>query len=305
MVLHSTTPRRPGRSWSSWLRPCAVAFIVVGPLAVTAWRIHGPERLTLGYTPVETPPEYAAQRLAAIDRLLPDGAGGTRFYESLERDGERSPTLGMAFTARAAIGLSATARLGVWIGEVELHERAHLLDAYQSALVAEFMRRIPRPAPGTLAASEPGQHFAEMAAQAWPFVASLVTVPDIRLQICVEPLDVAALRHAETRVPGTAGFVSRYIDVLSESEPTIARAETLRQASLELSARYRETLASIWHIIDQRRQTDGTLKPWPKPTVSATLAGVRADMARSDHWIDTIAAAVYAPAHLLSKLLRL
>jgi hypothetical protein len=91
-----------------------------------------------------------------------------------------------------------------WAESIELHERAHLGEAYLPELVGRLMALMPPPAAGGIAAASSGQHFAEMAGEAW----SLVTPPG---DFCVDGSLAERLRATEARVPGTAGFVVWYL----------------------------------------------------------------------------------------------
>jgi hypothetical protein len=116
------------------LRLTAVAVIVFGPIASAAWAIQATERVRFGYVEIDpsTPAgptthgvrEYLARRDPAVDRLLPNGVGGTRFFEDLDGNA------GMAFVRVPAVGIAATIDVAGWPEATEHHERAHLLYAF-------------------------------------------------------------------------------------------------------------------------------------------------------------------------------
>jgi len=146
------------RRVSRILRWIALVWILAGPIVVAAVAVHG------GRPPIalvtkeltasdERVASYLRDRSPLVDRLLPDGRGGTRFYEDL------GGPAGLAFGSAAAIGLAVSVNRGSWIESIELHERAHLVDAFLLAEVAALMARLPPPAPDETAAENRGQHF--------------------------------------------------------------------------------------------------------------------------------------------------
>jgi len=143
------------------LRWIALPIILFGPIVRAAWDIRADARVDVGSREVSNArvAEYQQARSPFVDTLLPEGRGGTRFYEDLHGNA------GMAFPGAAAIGLSASAALGGWPEAVELHERAHLVGAFLPNDVARLMARLPAPAPDEYAATNSGEHFAEMAAR--------------------------------------------------------------------------------------------------------------------------------------------
>ena len=69
------------------------------------------------------------------------------------------------------------------------------------------MSRIPPAAADQYAATDDGEHFGEMAAKAWEIIAPPA-------MFCVDGTAAQRLEDAETRVPGTSGFVLRYLNLL-------------------------------------------------------------------------------------------
>jgi hypothetical protein len=177
---------------------------------------------------------------------------------------------------------------------VELHERAHLLDAFSGGAVARLMAQVP-PAPGPgVAADGPDQHFAEMASEAW----QLVTEP---ANVCVEGTPLERLQSAEARAPGTAGFVLRFLE-----HPVLAAspgAEALRSTALPMVASTADAWAEVWRVVDERRNPDGTLTPWPAPTVRSLLEAQRISESGAGRWIDRVAAIALMPSLAIVRML--
>ncbi len=273
------------------LRLTAVAMIVFGPIAAATIAIHAPERVRLGY--VEANPsatsgpaaagvrEYIAGRDPAVDRLLPNGVGGTRFFENL--DGH----LGMAFVHVPAIGISATVGGAGWPEAVELHERAHLLYAFLPEEVSRLIARVPAPRPGEYAATNGNEHLAEMAAAAWETVAP----PEL---LCVEGTPVERLRDRETRVPGTAGFVAWYLRNLRPED--VEYYDDLSRTAAILAEPYRAESNAVWRAIEARRLGSGEFQPWGHHTVREYLEAWRAEAHASEHWFDRIGGYLLAPS---------
>ena len=273
------------------LRWIALVVIIVGPIAIAAVEVHG-NGAPLGITAREL--EASDERVASywrdrsplVDRLLPAGRGGTRFFETLPN------AVGMAFYGAAAIGLAASADRGAWLESTEVHERAHLVDAFLPAEVAALMARLPAPAPKEIAAEDRGQHFAEMAAKAW----EIVTEPT---GVCMDGTPESWLEDVESRVPGTAGFVSHFLRVLAS--PESAQSPQHDRAGLQaladrLSAPQREQWDAIWRGLDARRHADGTFEPWGHRTIRENLGARRAALSKSDKWLDRFAAAAMWPS---------
>ena len=271
------------------LRVIAVVLLCFGPIATAAFEIrHANGLASFAYAEVrpyemsvapEAPPDgdpafvatrYLSRRSPAIDRLLPVGAGGVRFFEHL------GGSAGMAFPGAAAIGLSASADLGFWPEAVELHERAHLIHAFVPALVGRLMSRLAPPAPDEYAATDAGEHFAEMAAAAWEVVAP----PD---GICVQESPVALLAEAEASVPGTAGFVAWYLRHGAPLDKEDAR-EALALAAETLAAPQRSEWEALWAALEARRLPDGTFAPWRHPNVRTYLESRRIEARTVGGW---------------------
>jgi len=259
--------------FSAVLRLVAAGVILVGPIAVAAWDLRQAPRVGGTPAPVEEA-QYLSRRNPVIDELLPNGQGGVRVVEHL--DGKS----GMAFTRVAAIALAAPVASEAWPGSVELHERAHLVDAFLPEVVALLMTRMPPPASGEYAATNDGEHFAEMASSAW----ELVVPPD---NMCIEGTPVEALRAAEAKVPGTAGFVVWYLQ-----HPALAGTELagpLRPVAEELIASSRIEWDALWQALDERRLADHTFAPWRVQTVRDYITRERASARASGDWIASVA----------------
>jgi hypothetical protein len=115
------------------LRLAAALVILFGPIALGAWCVHvAPPALGSGprSSADQRVAAYLARRHPVVDRLLPGGRGGTRFYEHLGGND------GIAKAGAAAIGLALTVNDRMWPESVELHERAHLLQAFADRLSA-------------------------------------------------------------------------------------------------------------------------------------------------------------------------
>jgi hypothetical protein len=230
---------------------------------------------------------YFAERNAVIDRLLPEGAGGTRFFEHL------GGASGRAATDAAAIALSVAVCSEPWPESVELHERAHLLEAFLPGETANLMTRLATPVAGEYAATNRAEHFAEMAARAWQ-----VLVPPVGM--CVDGTPGQQLRDIETRVPGTAGFVAWYMQQspLGGGE---GRGELMADAA-ELSAPQRAEWNALWKALDGRRRTNGTFTPWRHDNIRHYLEARQVQLRSTGGWIDCVAAALLVPSLTLLRL---
>jgi hypothetical protein len=276
----------PIRRVTRVLRAIALLILVVGPIGVAAFEVHGGGALVgVPPHPLATADErvanYLRDRSPQVDRLLPDGRGGTRFYEHL------NGPVGQAFPGAAAIGLSASAPTDIWPESTELHERAHLVDAFLPVEVAALMARLPRAAQGEIAAEDRGQHFAEMAAKAWEVVSPPTGV-------CLDDTPAERLEDVETRVPGTAGFVARFLRTMPPPEGDHAGA--LRAIADRLSAPQTHEWIAIWRGLDARRRADGTFEPWGHRTIRENLSARRVALWSSDRWIDRVTAVAILPS---------
>ena len=155
----------PSRRIIRGLRWAALVGSVFGPIAEAAWAVHASMQMFVSSREVfpssqapsspgearhaiQRVSEYLASRNPAIDVLLPEGRGGTHFFEDL------GPTAdGLALTGAAAIAVSASVIDRAWPETVELHERAHLVDAFLPHEVAAVMSRIPPAAADEYAAT--------------------------------------------------------------------------------------------------------------------------------------------------------
>lgn len=206
---------------------------------------------------------YQLIRRPIIDRLLPDGHRGTLVMHEL------GGPAGVAWTQSSAIGLLAgsltreLSRGGALAGEtVEIHERAHLLRTYHSEIVSALMRQMPPPSADEYAATNPGEHFAEMAAQAY----QLVVTPENRRRRYDATLH---LRAVEERVPGTSGFMLWYLRNLDARDPQYAG---LQQTARELVADRLPLWEPIYAALETQQRANGTMAPWPAVTPRHRLA---------------------------------
>ena len=198
-----------------------------------------------------------------VDRLLPEGPGGTVFFSEL---GEFA---GVAFQETGTIGVALAVAASDSLSAVELHERAHLLEFASPQIVARLMREQPAPKREEYAATSPVEHFAEMAAKAWNVVEVLLPREYCALD---SPLD--RLQRLERDVPGTAGFVAWYL-----AEPQLAAldgADALRVEAERLIGDRRDDWAALHAALRTRQETDGTFKVWPRYSVREYLERRRA-----------------------------
>jgi hypothetical protein len=263
----------------------AIATVVAGPLVAANWSAHAAAHHRFGYTEVVNPRsasgaeaeavrEYLARRHPATDHLLPNGAGGTRFFVDLDGNA------GMAFSNVPAIGVSVTASGSGWPETTELHERAHLLHAFLPGEVGALMAGLPPPASGEYAASSAREHFAEMASEAW----QIVTTPDF---LCVDGTPMERLHDAETRVPGSAGFVVWYVRHLSRED--VEHYDELARMASSLAAPHRTAFDAVWQALEERRLPGGDFRPWERAaTVRGQVERWRAELRASDRQFDRL-----------------
>ena len=266
------------------VRAFALILIFFGPIVVEAWHL----RVARPAEPfaAEAAAEYRSRRSSDVDRLLPEGGGGTHFYQELPG------RLGEAFLDAAAIRLSGDVRNAPWPESVELHERAHLLHAFLSEPVARLMARLPAPAPDTEAADDAEQHFAEMAGRAWEIVA-----PADR--ICPAGTPVERLVETDRLVPGTAGFVAWYLRHLTRPAED---AQALAAVASQLIAPDRAEWDAIWQALETRRRPDGSFQPWPPRTVRESIDRRRIEARRSGRWIDRVLDVGLVPSLLVLRV---
>ena len=283
---------------------CTAAFIIVAaPIIVSAWAVrNGPDR-TFPHERI-TPPTamdtvdslspagrvaaYLRERNPVVDRLLPAGDGGTLFFEHL--DGKAA---GMAFPATASIAVETGDGMLAIAESVELHERAHLLHAFARPAVNALLARLGHPRPDLYAVTNPGEHFAEMAAGAWD-----VLVPPRGMCLALTPLE--RLVESERDVPGTAGFVVWYL-----GQPAMTNVENralLLARAESLSAPVRAEWARIGDALHQRRSADGTFEPWHAMSVRQSLESFYGEMRRSPHLVERIASVTLLPSLAVVKL---
>jgi hypothetical protein len=288
MSANSTAGRKwvPMRILRFTVRLTALVVILFGPIAAGYWHIHfagvatgigqGDGREVGGRT-------YLARRSPVIDRLLPAGAGGTHFFDRLGHD------LGLAFPNSAAIALVTDNAFSAWPESVELHERAHLVDASLPREVGELMARLPAPNPDEYAATDRGEHFAEMAARAW----EIVKPPD---DVCVDGTPADRLRDADQRVPGTSGFVEWYLRHLPAD---FEGRDDLAALAAKLRAPLAPQWDALWQAIEARREPGGGFTPWRPRTVRQFIEAQRADALASGRWIDRVTGALLVPSLLV------
>jgi len=186
-----------------------------------------------------------------VDRLLPEGAGGTRFVLQLPGD-----HLGEAHQETGAIDIAVTAFSLSGGVSTELHERAHLLQFARPHDAARLLARLPRPAHGTYAATNGLEHFAEMASEAWSVLQGVMPG-----DFCIAGDPVEWLRQAEARVPGTSGMLAWYLR--AEAFSSLPDYAALEAEAARLMTPVRAEWDALFHAITSRRQSDGTLQAWP------------------------------------------
>jgi hypothetical protein len=214
-------------------------MIIVGPIVGAHFRSRPMRVETVDAS------QYLSLRSPVIDRLLPGGSGGTHFVREL------SGPAGEANVASASIRMEVpkSARDGE---AIELHERAHLLEAFALPAARRILEDLPAPAPDLYAAESPAEHFAEMAASAWSLMKSFD-------EVCV--LDVeGVLDEAEQNVPGTAGFVARFLGVAPLAD-TVSSSALLASARRTIARRAADW-DSLWSAVDGRRLHDGRFDAW-------------------------------------------
>ena len=229
---------------------------------------------------------YLAKRNPIVDRLLPEGEGGIRFFEQLGGDS------GLAEARTASIALMANDS-EAWPESVELHERAHLLDAFLFHEVENLMARLPDAARDEYAAKNRGEHFGEMAARAW----EIVSPPD---GICIDGTPVEVLRKIETRVPGTAGFVAWYL-----RQPSLGVEEgrdELAALAAQLSAPQQVEWDALWRALEARRRPDGRFEKWRYSSVRAYLEVQQSVARATGGWFGRAQAILLVPSLTIVRL---
>jgi hypothetical protein len=290
------------RRWSTVVRIVAAAVLVVAPLfaalsATRGWDQRGLALVRLadsaargrdtGGAPAHIA-RYVALRVPAIDRLLPAGEGGTKYFEHLDGNA------GIAFPATATIGIDA-GNGALDAGEAtEIHERAHLLHANLPREVDALLAHLPSARPTEYAAKNSGEHFGEMAARAW----EIASPPR---NVCVVGSPVERLRDTERAVPGSAGFVAWYLrnPVLRDVD---GREQLLAEAA-RMTAQQRAEWETIWTALERRRLADGTFEPWRAMTVSEWLESTRLSEWRSGGWLGRLDGVAMLPSVAVAKLL--
>jgi len=265
------------------LRSTSLGVILFGPIALAAWDVHLARPEAAEPFAAVAAADYRSRRSPDVDRLLPEGGGGTYFYDDLHGN------LGEALLDAAAIGLSGDVREAPWPEAVELHERAHLLQAFLPEPVGRLMARMPAPAADTEAADNSQQHFAEMAERAWQIVAP----PG---DFCPEGTPVERLLEAERLVPGTAGFVAWYLRHVTRPAED---GEALAALASQLIASTRADWDALWEALETRRRPDGSFHPWPPRTVRESIDRQRIEARLRGRWIDRVVDIALAPSLLV------
>jgi hypothetical protein len=264
--------------------------VVFGPIVAADWAIRPSDQSLLRYPEIrnedagpaaEDVRRYLDGRNPAVDRLLPGGEGGTRFFEHLDGNA------GMAFVHVPAVGLAASVASAAWPEAIELHERAHLMYEFLPDEVSRLTARLPRPQTGEYAATNQSEHLAEMAAAAWEAVAR----PGA---FCLDGGPVERLRASETRIPGTAAFAAWYLRSLAPGD--VDDHAALSEAAAALIAPYQAEWEALWRAIDQRRLAGGTLRPWPRRTPRESLEAWRTHSLESRSRIERIGGYLVTPS---------
>lgn len=229
---------------------------------------------------------YFSMRSAVIDGLLPAGAGGLHFVDSLP------DATGEAFPRTSTIVLVVNGDVEA-LTSTEVHERAHLLYAREAAIAQRIIRRLPPPLTNSYAATNDREHFAEMARSAWDLLRPA-------------PLDLAegvthAMASAEELVPGTAGFVALFV-----RHPAFAArrdAAWWSNAAAPYLAASRGDWEQLWHAVESRAQPDGTLTPWPVPSMKEWVDQHRATGTAEGGLVGYLHAFSFWPSAVLLKVM--
>jgi len=243
------------------------AMVALLPATTSTARETTPERELIAK---KASARYRASRDTMIDLLLPEGAGGTNIAGTLgpDHDGEAFPDRAEIKIVADAV-LDSVARMGTRRGDqVELHERAHLLDANHPDLVLALLRKLPAPDPEEYAAKDGGEHFAEMIAKGWAIL-------ELQQAAGFCPDLVGAMRHEEQRVPGTAGAVAWIAPTWSRVRGQPIDSMLRREVDSLLSPTQAEWRA-IAGAVEARRQANGHLAVWPALNGAAKLRRARA-----------------------------
>lgn len=239
---------------------------------------------------------YLALRDPTVDLMLPEGVGGTRIVDVLPDsvDGVAYADRALIEIVEAAVG-DSTPRGEVRRGDiVEMHERAHLLDAAAPELVDDLIALLPPPDPESYAATNDGEHFAEMLAHAWEILA-LQRVDGFCADL------TGALQSAERQVPGTAG-------AMLWLRPTWERAHgptdtTLIRTATALSQGTADAWQAIAAVVEHRRRDDGRFTSWSIPTRADAVRSARVQLLRGPHLWERMLGWVLLPAATVAGLL--
>jgi hypothetical protein len=207
-------------------------------------------------------PSCSEDRYPIVDRLLPEGAGGTVFVDDLGNNA------GVALQASGTIELARNVAQPS-VSETELHERAHLLEFAQPDIVARLMRGQKAPAAGQYAATSPVEHFGEMAGHAWQVVQQLRPI-----EACVMDSPPEFLRKTDQDVPGTAGFVLWY---LRDAEfAAMDGADALLAEAERLTVDRSRDWQALYAALRAREFPSGGFRVWPEHSVRDYLERRRA-----------------------------
>ncbi len=248
---------------------CAMAILILGvppvlavsyvftPLPNNLIRVHSKhnalatDTVMLGGDSTTVIGQYLLHRNPILDELLPDGEGGTYFSQDLDS------AAGKAYIATSTILIAPPT--SVEGGEnVELHERAHLLEGSLPHVTSRLLSKVGKPYPTEYAAKNSREHFAEMAANAW-----LAVMPPRGM--CRYGSAFDHMRDLENAVPGTSGFVVWYLKHSSLRD--IPGNDTILGVAQMLSKPAKEEWEEIYSALEARRLDDKTLAPWKRQTI--------------------------------------
>lgn len=280
----AASPRGYAR-WSRRIRVVCLVVVLVGPVVASAIEVRGAAAFGGAVAP-DAQAQYLASRHPLVDEMLPQGDAGVRVVEDL------GGPWGIANMQTGAIALARDVVTDAWPGSTELHERAHLVEAFLPEQVAALMARMP-PATGSGTATDsPTQHFAEMASNAW----ELLIEPE---GLCVDGTPEERLRHMEAYVPGTSGFLLWYL-----RHPQLAgteRATQLRPIAAAMAEPFMREWTTLWEALEAQRTADGTFRRWPAPTMLSVIERHQSQIRASGRWWDVASSYLFEPSRLLLR----
>ncbi len=237
---------------------------------------------------------YRLARRPFLDSLLPDAHLGTVIAADLG-----GPT-GVAWSEASVIAILAgsldapTEFGGALQGEmVELHERAHLLHANHPELVTTLLGALPPPATQSYAAKSGGEHFAEMASQAYQL---LLAEDGGRQGFCIDI--TTALRNAEERVPGTSGFLLYFLQQVDGTHPA---DNGMRDLALSIRQPTAGHWQPIYAALDAQRGADGRLTRWPVPPLGLRLRDTQSQLRLRHDWWGRAVGAILWPGAVMAR----